>query len=184
MKKKNIIIISCIVVVLMASGAITYKNVVDKNNNLVDKNKSLVNENEELNNNVATLEQEKEEEENLQYLYPIDIEYKEASKVAMNTYAMMDTGYFYGDKWKVEMESYYEMILEKVDGEMEESVLDSQEAWELSRLSDVYLREDFLTNTGGGGTIEGVITASRYYDTHRERALYLMSLYELLDLHL
>lgn len=111
--------------------------------------------------------------------YPIDIEYDKAmqnwSGVTLEGVDIICT---YGDKWKNEMEKYYNLLYKKLNKDKKKWLISSQEKWETFTKENEELAWQIYDQNYHGGSIMQIFSAEIYYDKYRERALDLMKKYE------
>ncbi len=87
----------------------------------------------------------------------------------------------YGDKWKVEMEKYYDLLLEELNEDKKKWLISSQEQWEVFTKENEELDWQVNDQLHHGGSIMHIITADIYYERYRRRALDLKQKYEILS---
>ena len=111
--------------------------------------------------------------------YPIDIEFdKEMKKWSGNTSEGVEIIYSNGDKWKKEMEKYYNLLYNELDENKRKWLDSSQKKWEIYSKDNEELERQIYDQKHHGGTIMHIFYADIYYNKYRERALYLMEKYE------
>lgn len=115
--------------------------------------------------------------------YPIDIELdKEMKKWSGNTSEGVEIICSNGDKWKKEMEKYYNLLYNELDDNKRKWLDSSHKKWEIYSEDNEELERQIYDQRYHGGSIMHIFYADIYYNKYRERALYLMEKYEELTL--
>ncbi len=146
----------------------------------------LMDEKKQLDNSVALLSVENEdlklELDERSVTDPIDEEFKDAlSKWNGNTMEGVSITSTFADKQKVEMEKYYQLLLEKIESEKQQLLISSQEEWENHIKSLEHLRvQIYEQSQGEGASLILTLIASDYYDKFHDRATELKQLCKIL----
>jgi len=125
---------------------------------------------EELNKIVAESKQNK---------HPLEIEFEKEMKTwSGNTSEGVEILCTNGDKWKDEMEKYYELLNEELDEDKKKWLESSQEKWEIYIEENEELGWQIFDQQYHGGTIIQILSAELYYNRYHDRALDLIQKYE------
>jgi uncharacterized protein YecT (DUF1311 family) len=111
--------------------------------------------------------------------HPVDVRNVACHDIDSNqtTYGMMECESLASEEWKVEMNKYYNLLLDTLSGESSVLLKQSQEAWiEYNKKENLFSSSLYYSDMEG--TMWRVVNAGRLKDIIRKRALDLKEYYE------
>lgn len=143
------------------------EQIISEFNTLIE---NLENEKEELNQYIDNFDNSKHEIEK-------DFE-KEMKTWSGVTSEGVEITMKYSDKWKSEMEKYYDLLHDELDEDKRKWLISSQTKWNEFSAANI----DYLWHVNDqihqGGSIIRIINAHNYYERYRNRALFLIKEYD------
>ena len=185
--KKAIIILSVLTTVLIAT-CITLGIFLKESNAKVEKLDLEVYQNlqklDQLDKQIKSLT---DDNKNLQLQigpkYQLDKDCDKAMKKwSGNTSEGVDIICSFGDKWKDEMNKYYNLLYNELNPDKRKWLVSSQKKWETFTKDNEELEWQTYDQINGGGSIMQTFSSQIYLDRYRDRAIKLMQLYDFLQL--
>lgn len=113
--------------------------------------------------------------------FELDVQYNEAIKKAYSNVEEVQVNDGYADKWDEFADEYYNKLLEIANDDFKESLIVSQNEWEKYAEISEKMQLEYLQNIYEYGTIVPVESSYYHCELHRERAVELYEMYEVIS---
>jgi predicted MPP superfamily phosphohydrolase len=181
--KKAIALLSAAVTLLTAAcGVLSFQLFNSNKINAADKKQLSA-----LQDTLSKLQYEneglKKAAENTPEEHPLDKEYNDAMKnwSGVTAEGVSIIGAF-GDKWKAEMEKYYQLLYDALAEDKKKWLVSSQNEWVKFTKENEELTWQTYDQINHGGTIMQIFSSNIYLERYRDRTLTLKSLYDFLNI--
>lgn len=182
LSKSNIGLMSVIVVLLIVISVMAYKNFSYRKNigNVTETPITTEGTKEKATETgTETYEQIRTQEILSKYTAAIELdeECKRRLSNAQSNFEITEINSEFADKWKAEIDKYYQKLLEISDPYFKEKLVESQTEWYIGVEKYAEERFRYLETIHQGGTISPVSASAFRRDLYRERALELFEMY-------